>query len=466
MSLFGPPNVEKLKAKRDVAGLIKALGYQRDKDFANDFQASSEARRIRDEAAVALGVLGDKRAVEPLIVTLGYPNKYVGKSAAEALGLLGDRRAVAALIASLKRQDKDVRPTTLAALSRLPVSPDNDAAGAAYWVALGEWDKCVGIGGPAIEPLIAIIGDEENGKSAANALGRMGASAVGPLIAILRDATSWSSEQRNIITALVSIGAPAVEPLLAAMSDRGSENCEQAARVLGRIGGSGALEALLDALGEGGSGLGRAAAYALGELGDVRAVAPLIGVLKDKRQDQPLRSDAAVALGKLGDVRAVALLIGVLGDKAESDLRKIAATALGLLGDQQAVAPLLTAFYDQDGAIRSAAAAALDKLAWSPDAGVEGAAYWAARGRWFECIEMGAPAIEPLIAALRDESRYVRKTVAEGLVAIYQSGSLGPEERARLLAQRGIITASHQDEKVGCWITVHEDEGIGVEFPV
>jgi len=29
MPLFGPPNVEKLKAKRDVKGLIKALGYQK-----------------------------------------------------------------------------------------------------------------------------------------------------------------------------------------------------------------------------------------------------------------------------------------------------------------------------------------------------------------------------------------------------------------------------------------------------
>jgi hypothetical protein len=30
MSLFGPPNVEKMKANRDVEGLVKALGYQKD----------------------------------------------------------------------------------------------------------------------------------------------------------------------------------------------------------------------------------------------------------------------------------------------------------------------------------------------------------------------------------------------------------------------------------------------------
>ena len=30
MGLFGPPNVEKLKAKSDIDGLIKALAYEKD----------------------------------------------------------------------------------------------------------------------------------------------------------------------------------------------------------------------------------------------------------------------------------------------------------------------------------------------------------------------------------------------------------------------------------------------------
>ncbi len=42
MGLFGPPNVEKMKAKRDVKGLIQALGYQK-------------GSNVRRGAAVALG---------------------------------------------------------------------------------------------------------------------------------------------------------------------------------------------------------------------------------------------------------------------------------------------------------------------------------------------------------------------------------------------------------------------------
>ena len=42
MRLFGPPDVDKMKAKRDVKGLIETLGYRKDD-------------RVRSTAARALG---------------------------------------------------------------------------------------------------------------------------------------------------------------------------------------------------------------------------------------------------------------------------------------------------------------------------------------------------------------------------------------------------------------------------
>ena len=50
--LFGPPNVKELESKGDVEGLIKALGYKKD-------------RQVQFGAARALGKIGDARAVEP-----------------------------------------------------------------------------------------------------------------------------------------------------------------------------------------------------------------------------------------------------------------------------------------------------------------------------------------------------------------------------------------------------------------
>jgi HEAT repeat protein len=76
MPLFGgPPNVGKLKAKRNIKGLINALGYK--KDWG-----------IRRDAAEALRQIGDARAVEPLIAAL-KDKSPVREAAAGALEDLG-----------------------------------------------------------------------------------------------------------------------------------------------------------------------------------------------------------------------------------------------------------------------------------------------------------------------------------------------------------------------------------------
>ncbi len=146
----------------------------------------------------------------------------------------------------------------------------------------------------------------------------------------------------------------------------------------------------------------------------------------------------------------------------------------------------------------------LDKLAWSPDRGASGAAYWAAKGDWDRCASIGAPAvdfligafrygptdvrcavatwlghlgavqaIEPLIVALSDESLTVRKAAAAGLVNIYRSGTMDASLRAKLLAQQSVITAPHHDHADSYTVGSHEthfdghgDSGIDVDFPV
>ena len=87
MRLFRP-NIEKLKKRRDVEGLIRAL---KDSDEG-----------VRREAAKALGEIGDSRAVEPLIEALKDRNEDVQKNAAYALGEIGDSRAVEPLIEALR----------------------------------------------------------------------------------------------------------------------------------------------------------------------------------------------------------------------------------------------------------------------------------------------------------------------------------------------------------------------------
>jgi HEAT repeat protein len=96
----------KLKDKRAVEPLIETLG---DKD-----------EYVRERACEALGKLKDKRAVEPLIETLGDKDEYVRERACETLGQLGDKRAVEPL-RSLAENDKvpGVRKAAETALKRL-----------------------------------------------------------------------------------------------------------------------------------------------------------------------------------------------------------------------------------------------------------------------------------------------------------------------------------------------------------
>ncbi|MGB9859796.1 MAG: HEAT repeat domain-containing protein [Moorellaceae bacterium] len=129
------PDIEKLKAKGDVDGLIKALEYQEDS-------------QVRAEAACALAELFWE--LEEI-----------------------DASTVESLIAALRDKDEDVRAVTAGALH-----------GARFLSLVGE------ISAPAVESLIAFLKDEDwiVREAAAGALGEIGdARAVEPLTVALKD---------------------------------------------------------------------------------------------------------------------------------------------------------------------------------------------------------------------------------------------------------------------------------------
>lgn len=129
MGLFSrKPNVEKLKAKKDVEGLIEALDFEkhRDVDLIRDavgalaeigkptveplIQAlKHEDETVRSYAAEAFQEIADRRAVEPLIHTLQDNYWYARKASAVALGCIGDARAVESLKDALKDDEEEVR---------------------------------------------------------------------------------------------------------------------------------------------------------------------------------------------------------------------------------------------------------------------------------------------------------------------------------------------------------------------
>ena len=260
------------------------------------------------------------------------------------------------------------------------------------------------------------------------------------------------------------------------------------------------------------------AAQALGEIGDPRAVEPLIAILQKWGNSEQLRRAAALALGQIGDPRSVEPLIATLGD-IKSDVCQATKEALVQIGSPS-VEPLITALGDKHWSIRYYATKALETHGWQPDEGPDGAAYWIAKQEWDRCVQIGTPAVEPLIVVLAfDRANYrtaackaletlgwkpdngtdgvaywiakqnlaqcikigapalapliatletsglqLRMFAAKTSVALYRSGKLSEQQRASIMKQRSTIEWSHHDQYGSdCG---HTDTGIGLKFPV
>lgn len=229
-------------------------------------------------------------------------------------------------------------------------------------------------------------------KKAAEALVNIGAEAVGPLIATLKDYKGFRFSLPALPTEalLVKIGDGAVKPLIAALNDSYAFHPyadapsyavypvrERAIRVLGQIGET-AVEPLIAALKHSDDYVCENAVKTLGQIGDARAVEPLIAALQDSHSysdrehvggglvlataHYPVRKAAAEALGQIGDARAVKPLTAALNDRDEY-VRKGAAEALGEIGGAQAIKALTAAAADyRYETTRMTAARALEKL--------------------------------------------------------------------------------------------------------
>jgi len=362
MPLFGRPDIEKLRARGNVDALIKALQHR---DWT-----------IRQAAVVALQQIGDPRAVDALVAALQDQTFNVQRSAATALGFIGTQqddatlraRVVGPLVDTLQKADGKLRAAAAEALHKFGWQPNGDELWVAYWIGRGQWDQCVEIGAPAIEPLIASLSDWD------------------------------ASIRRSAATALGQIGS-------------GLDNAELRARVVD------ALSSLLD-----NEDVCQDVARALGEIGDSRATEPLIAVLESPYSSA--RGNAARALGDIGDVRAAAPLVRAAFSDHNEAVREAAATALVRLG-APSVGPVLGRLGPHHQAhvfellVRIGAPAVQSLLAALVD-------YDNELGASRALGQIGEPAVEPLIAALRRENYGARGQVASVLGEIGDARAVEP----------------------------------------
>ena len=426
MGLFGPPDVEKMKAKGDIKGLIKILVHHkdaetrqaaaealgklgkpaldllfaslRDRDFDVRWKAAAAFKEIglpivsllitalKDEnthlrwhAANLLGEIGTQmedgglraRAVDGLISTLDDKDVNVADEAARALGKIG-APAMEPLVAAFKlgSRSRSFVVFGFRALKEIGWRPGNDEMSATYWIGESNWEECAKIGAPA----------------------------VGPIIAALMKMKDWKLEgtlYKPAVKALGKIGAPAVEPLIAAL----------------KLGGE-----------------------------DMKI----------------MRSAAADALGWIG-FPAVEALISLLKDN-DNDLRFRVVRILGKIRDSRSMESLIATLKDSSGKIRLEAAECLRDIGWHPDLDRAGAEYWLAMAgnpaRASEknekelmeyCEKIGLPAIEPLIIAINRQDNYVSRMAVKVLIAFYRSEQLDEAAKKLILAHRSEISVPHYD---------------------
>ena len=202
---------------RAVEALIHVLKHDENED-------------VRGCSAQALGEIGDMRAVEPLIYVLKHDKiPWIRECSAQALGKIGDARAVEAFTYALQHdENEDVRIVLAEALGEI---------GDTY----------------AIEALIHALQHDENGDVRmilAEALGEIGDTyAIEPLIHILKH-DDVEIVRQSSAEALGKIGDTyAIEALIHALKHDKDENVRRySAQALGEIGDNHAVEAFIYAL--------------------------------------------------------------------------------------------------------------------------------------------------------------------------------------------------------------------------
>ncbi len=344
-------DVEKMKANKDVKGLIKAL---KDKDF-----------NVQWRAAEALGKMGEP-AVELLIEALKDENIYVQNKAADALGKIGEP-AVEPLVEALKDENWSVR------------------RGAAN--ALGEIGD-----GRAVEPLIEALKDENWSirRGAADALGEIkDARAIESLSKALKD--EISDVRHSAAYALAAIGTPAViAPLLEIFrtvkpskiredgsvtdEDKGEDGAPASALVkvsggiekLRSICSPDEYERILVRAHDYGNHLNPNVNRALGDIATPKAIGRLIFVLwqgiNDAKMLEPVKQ-ALVQAGKKAHPRLLKDLEKKVptNRSLQTSLRKDILEILKESGDEQSV-PTIKSVMESDAAVAEEARATIEAI--------------------------------------------------------------------------------------------------------
>lgn len=223
----------------------------------------AEDWEMREGCAMALGEIGDSRAMVPLVAVISGDTPWVREIAAEALGKLNDSRAVVPLIQKLK-DSTEVREAAAEALGKLKEhilpgefrfivnaikdkTPNGWARKLGCITALGEIGKAKAVG-PLIDELEQIVEDDFIRNSAPNLSDRLIIELMAALVKLRGhiDDHQFSRIVDGLNNGYIEYGTllgvlddpRAIEPILHAFGKPDYSydgHCKELAKVLGRL---------------------------------------------------------------------------------------------------------------------------------------------------------------------------------------------------------------------------------------
>ncbi|MFX1449784.1 MAG: HEAT repeat domain-containing protein [Promethearchaeota archaeon] len=387
--------MEKLGASKDIGGLIKALKYPKwyiRRDAAKwlgklkEMKAAKsliqllkdEDRYVRDNAKDSLINLGSN-VVELLIPYLKDENNNIRGNVASTLGLIGDKRAIEPLIPLLNDKDEIVQMQVSYALKNLKWNPSDKKLEMSYEFAKGDWRDPHTLD-EGLHKIEKILDSPDLLPKPPKEL---------PIKPVLRS--------KHPIPSLK--GKP-IESILPHLKDNDKNVRIKAIKALKSSKDEKAIDQLLLSLKDNDAEVRYESVKALSKIKNPKVIDSFSQLLWD--EDYLVKKEVLKALGKIGNENAVEPLIkamkdGVLYTEVFETIEKIGKTA---------IKPLIKFLRDEDYWIRRYTAENINKLRWEPKNDTEKAYYIIAiddyKG-WEEIIKLGDFALEPLIQSLSYE---------------------------------------------------------------
>ena len=417
--------------------------------------AASDNFFLAFAAIDALSKTDDAR-VAPLMVSL-LDQELLRPAAIATLAAIGDEDCVPALARSLNQADSEAGAIASALLKIYQRYEENLGAGSFIIDATQNAVAAPGrtrliqaayrhdgdrraaatvlswLGHAALDPLLALLGEEQLSSAIGDGIVAVGSDAVAPLMAHLESPSR--SARTSAAVLLGRIGdRRAVLPLLAALDDSDADTAAAAAAALGNLGDPAALDGLVELFGHPSATVRRAAIAALNSIGAAGTAARIRVAVQNA--DPRVRESALRVAGYFGFEDLVPSIVAALVDAGE-DVRRAAIEQLPVLDNVDAAGKLIAALAEETPRNRAAAAHALRQVD-DPRAGtalrdaLQDGDAWV---RYFAATSLGegqfgnghADALATL--ARRDPATHVR------IAAISALGALNHQLAARVAAE-------------------------------